>query len=158
MRNKIFGRQLSRGRKSRSALFVSLTRELIIHGEIVTTLAKAKSIQGDVDKLMNKVAAEGVSARRAVLSHLRNDRLAVERVYSAWSSLAQSKRSGFTTLTHLVPRKGDAAKMVKIALTGQATEAKTAETAKVAVKAKAPGKAKPAKSATKRGEPQGVTK
>lgn len=158
MRNKIFGRQLSRGRKSRSALFVSLTRELIIHGEITTTLAKAKSIQGDVDKLMNKVALEGVAARRAVLAQLRNDRIAVERVYSAWSSLAQSKKSGFTTLTHLVPRKGDAAKMVKIALTGQATEAKTADTAQKAVEAKPQKKAKPSKSATKRGEPQGVTK
>lgn len=156
MRNKIFGRQLSRARKSRSALFVSLTRELVIHGEITTTLAKAKSIQGDVDRLMNKVAMDGVAARRAVLAHLRNDRAAVERVYSAWSSLARSKRSGFTTLTHLVPRKGDAAKMVKIALTGQATET-TAQTEQKPVEAKAHKKAKPSKSATKRGEPQGVT-
>ena len=158
MRNKIFGRQLSRGRKSRSALFVSLTRELVIHGEITTTLAKAKAIQGDVDKLMNKVALDSVTARRAVLAHLRNDRATAERAYSAWSLLARSKRSGFTTLTHLVPRKGDAAKMVKIAFTGQATEASTAETDQKSVEAKPQKKAKPSKSATKRGEPQGVSK
>lgn len=49
MNKKVFGRKLSRSRPAREALFAQLTRALILNGKIVTTKAKAKAIQGDVE-------------------------------------------------------------------------------------------------------------
>lgn len=52
MRKRVFGRKLSRTTNQRKALFKSLTNALCLHGRIETTEAKAKSIKGEVEKLI----------------------------------------------------------------------------------------------------------
>lgn len=131
MRNKIFGKQLSRNRKSREALFVSLIKNVVEHGSITTTLTKAKAIQGDLDRLMIDVAKGDLAAKRHAASYLRNDRSAVEKLFSN-TTLAKSRVSGFSSITRLPTRRGDNAEMAKISwvVTPEVKPAKEAKSEK----------------------------
>jgi large subunit ribosomal protein L17 len=113
MRKMVFGRKLSRGRKSREALFRSLIRALVIYGKITTTQAKAKSIIGQVDKLINLAKGKGLEDRRRVLGYLGNDRKITDLIFKIAPKFS-SRQSGYTKMTNLLPRRGDMAKIVNI--------------------------------------------
>jgi len=114
MRKMVFGRKLSRNRRSRTALFRSLTRAMILEGKITTTKAKAKAVVGDLDDLMRLVAEGTINARRAVLAKLGNDKEATDLAFKKYQNLAKSRKSGFTNLAQILPRRGDAAEMMQI--------------------------------------------
>jgi large subunit ribosomal protein L17 len=113
MRKMVFGRKLSRGRKSREALFKSLIKALVEYGKITTTQAKAKSIVGEVDKLINLAKEESIEARRRVLGYLGNDRKITDLIFKIAPKFS-SRQSGYTKMTNLLPRKGDMAEMVSL--------------------------------------------
>ena len=119
MRKKVFGKQLSRGRKSREALFRSLTKALIDSGKIVTTKAKAKAIQRDLDKLIILAKKDSISARRKISAWLGNNRKYVKKVSSEIMPLFKDRKSGFTRIILLPPRRGDNAEMARIEWTEQ---------------------------------------
>ena len=52
MRKKVFGRQFKRDKGERKALFSGLISQLIVKGRIETTEAKAKSVKGQIEKLV----------------------------------------------------------------------------------------------------------
>ena len=54
MKKNVFGRQFSRDKNERQALFKNLISSLILKERIRTTEAKAKSIKRDVDKIITK--------------------------------------------------------------------------------------------------------
>jgi large subunit ribosomal protein L17 len=114
MRKRVFGKQLSRGRKAREALFKSLFEELILHGRIVTTKAKAKAIQGSVDKLVGLGKKNTVAARREAARVLRNKRDLIEILFKKVAPAFKQRQSGFTRMTLLSKRKGDGAQMASI--------------------------------------------
>ena len=109
----VFGRKLSRGRKSREALFKSLIKALVIYGKITTTYAKAKAITAEVDKIVNIAKENSITAKRRVLAKLNNDREIVEKLFLAASKFA-GRKGGYTRITNLPPRRGDMAKMASI--------------------------------------------
>jgi large subunit ribosomal protein L17 len=74
MNKRVFGRKLSRSRPSREALFASLAQSLIINGKIVTTRAKAKAVQGSVEKMVTLAKSGSIASRRKVMSNLDNKR------------------------------------------------------------------------------------
>jgi len=130
MRNKIFGKKLARNRKSREALFVSLVQNVIEHGEMTTTLTKAKAIQAELDMLMLDVAKGSVAGRRHAMSFLRNNRTTVDKLFEL-KDLAKSRVSGFSSITRLPTRRGDNAEMARISwVTVGSTEAPEAKEAK----------------------------
>ena len=112
MRKKVFGRHLSRGRKSRTALFRSLIRALVLDGKITTTRAKAKAVVSQIDKLITTAKKETVSARRQVLAKLGNDRKATDGLFERVVPAASGRKSGYTRIISLPPRRGDRAQMV----------------------------------------------
>lgn len=114
MRKKVFGRKLNRNRRSRTALFRSLMRSMILRGSIKTTKAKAKAVVGDLDELMKLVAAGTISSRRAAFSKLGNDKEATDTLFKRYQALAKDRQSGFTNLVQIPPRRGDAASMMQI--------------------------------------------
>ncbi len=114
MRKKVFGKQLSRNRRSRTALFRALMKSMIVKGSIKTTKAKAQAVVGELDKLINLSRDSSIVARREVLARLGNDKDATELLFTKYQALAKSRNSGFTTWSSLGPRKGDAAPMVSI--------------------------------------------
>lgn len=114
MRKKVFGRKLNRNRRSRTALFRSLSKAMIMHGSIKTTRAKAKALEPELDRLMGLVAEGSLASRRQALSMLANDRKVTDMLFEKYASLAQSRKSGFTTSALLPPRRGDSAEMMQI--------------------------------------------
>lgn len=114
MRKMVFGRQLSRSRKARKSLFRSLARGLVLEGKIQTTRAKAKSVQGFVEKLVNLAKKSSISARRFVLSELGNDKKTTEIIFNKVAPVFSQRKSGYTKIILLNPRPGDKAEMVRI--------------------------------------------
>lgn len=114
MIKRVFGRKLSRGRDARRALFRSLIRALVISGKITTTKAKAKAIQGMIDSLVSKASSKGIFERREVLAELGNDREVTDSIFNKIAPAFAGRKSGFTRLIPLPPRKGDMAEMVRM--------------------------------------------
>lgn len=73
MRHRIFGKQLNRDSEHRTAMLRNLAAGLFEHGEIQTTLPKAKAVQPFVEKIITAAKPGGLHARRKVEKML-NDR------------------------------------------------------------------------------------
>lgn len=114
MRKRVFGKKLGRNRKSRGNLFRSLAREMILHGSIKTTKAKAVAVRPILEHLMCLVRSNTLAARRAALGALGNDRESLRVLFDKYASLANSRNSGFVRLTPLATRRGDNARMVSL--------------------------------------------
>lgn len=138
MRKKVFGKKLGRNRRSRKILFRSLAKSLIMHGKITTTKAKAQALLPEAERLMGLVKKEGLAARRAALAALGNDKKVADRLFG-YKELADSRDSGFVTMTPLAVRRGDAAEMVAIEWTKKgaaSAEAAASQSENISNKAK----------------------
>ncbi len=127
MIKKVFGRKLGRGRAAREALFASLTRAIVLNGKISTTKAKAKAVQGDVEKVVTLARKGTLSARRQALSMLDNSKETVDKLFSQIAESFKNRNSGFTRIINLVPRKGDNTSMARLEWTEQIVEVKKVE-------------------------------
>ena len=123
MKKRVFGRKLSRSRPAREALFAGLARALILNGKIITTRAKAKAIQGEVEVFVSLAKKADLNSRRIVLSALDNARDAANALFQKVGPAFAGKKSGFTRIVPLPNRKGDNAKMVRIEWTEKTMEA-----------------------------------
>ena len=74
MRNRIYGKQLSRTSAHRRAMLRNLAAGLFEHGQIETTRPKAKMVQPFVEKLITLAKRGGLHARRQVEAAV-NDRM-----------------------------------------------------------------------------------
>lgn len=114
MNKKVFGRKLSRSRPAREALFSALSRAMILSGKIVTTHAKAKAIQGEVEKFVTLAKKGDLSSRRRALSRLDNAKDALDALFGSVAPAFAERQSGFTRIISLPRRTGDNAKMVRM--------------------------------------------
>lgn len=113
MKKRVFGRQLSRERDTRRALFRSLIRALVKHGKIKTTKAKAKAIQADIDKLVNLAKKDSISAKRRVFAILGNDKETTKKLLKEVVPSFSDRSGGYTRIVPLPARRGDAAQIVR---------------------------------------------
>ena len=75
MRHRIYGKQLSRDSDHRRAMLRNLAAGLFEHGEIKTTLPKAKAVQPFVEKIIT-IARDGTfRARRRIEARLNDRRI-----------------------------------------------------------------------------------
>ncbi len=129
MRHKVAGKKLNRSTGHRTALRRNLVTELIRHGRISTTRAKAQAIRGQAEKLITMakrglVAAEtepsrGVFARRLAAARL-NDPKVVQKLFDEVAPRFADRPGGYTRMLRLGPRKGDSAEMVVLELVEEA--------------------------------------
>ena len=74
MRHRIHGKQLNRKSEHRKAMFKNLASGLFEHGQIETTMPKAKAVQSFVEKLITTAKkSRGLAGRRQLEARL-NDR------------------------------------------------------------------------------------
>lgn len=114
MRKRVFGKQLSRNRNSRKALFRSLVRAMVLEGSVVTTLAKAKALKPELERIMGIVAKDSLVARKRVIARLGNDKETAEKLFGQYLELAKGRQSGFIRVIAMPLRAGDNAKMARI--------------------------------------------
>ena len=77
MRHQVRGRTLGRKTNHRRAMWRNMTVSLFTHGQITTTLPKAKSLVPFVERLITAAKRGDLHARRQVLSALGGDRLLI---------------------------------------------------------------------------------
>lgn len=114
MKKKVFGRKLSRERSSRELLFVSLVENLVLNNKIVTTKAKAKSIQGMIDGLVVLAKKQTLASKRNILKKLKGKKEISTILWRDVANAFQDRVSGFTRIISLPQRKGDMAEMVRL--------------------------------------------
>lgn len=107
-------RKLGRVRKQRTALLRSLARSMIIRGKIETTEAKAKELRPFLEKLITKSKEDTISARRLVSSRLGSEKEATSKLFTSIAPEYKDRKGGYTRITKVPPRKGDAAKMAVV--------------------------------------------
>jgi large subunit ribosomal protein L17 len=74
MRHRLYGRKFSRDSEHRRAMFKNLAAGLFEHGEITTTLPKAKAVQPLVEKIITLARRGTFQARRQIEAKV-NDRM-----------------------------------------------------------------------------------
>ncbi len=74
MRHRVVGRRLSRTAAHRTAMLRNLAQSLIEHGQVKTTLPKAKELVRFVEPLITLAKKNTLASRRLVIARLR-DRL-----------------------------------------------------------------------------------
>ncbi len=140
MRHRVPGNKLGRPADQRKAVLRSLATELLRYDEITTTLAKAKAVQPEVEKLITKgkkgflkdhtnlyekakggdaeaakQVARAVHLRRQVSAYVY-DREVVARVFDEVAPRYADRKGGYTRILKAGPRRGDNTPMAIIQL------------------------------------------
>jgi large subunit ribosomal protein L17 len=77
MRHRIAGYKLGMDTEQRTALWRNLAIALFTHGQITTTVPKAKGVKPFVEKLITKARKGDLASRRQVIAKLGGDRIVV---------------------------------------------------------------------------------
>ena len=99
----------------RKALMRSLATEIIRHGQIKTTLIRAKAVRSEVDKMITLAKNGSLAARRQASSYLYDKEL-VSELFSAVNDRYGNRNGGYTRIVRTKRRRGDNAEMAIIEL------------------------------------------
>ena len=141
MRHQTKKHTLGKAQDQRKALLRSLATELFVHGEITTTMARAKALKPDAEKIITLAKKGDLHSIRQAARYIYNKEtgkymdLATGEVFEAPQAdkkLASQtvlrklfvvigkqyseKNGGYTRIYHLPPRRGDASEMALIQL------------------------------------------
>jgi len=116
MAHGIDGRKLGRKMGPRLALYKNLTVSILRYERVKTTEAKAKEVQGRVERMITLAKRGDLSARRAVVSEFPNEPLVVTKLFDEIAPKYADRTSGFTRIVKIGQRSGDAADVVQIEL------------------------------------------
>ena len=116
MRHSKAGRTLSRTASHRLAMFRNMTVSLFEHGQITTTLPKAKELRPFVEKLITLAKEGTLHARRRAAAKLVN-KAAVRQLFQDIAPRFADRAGGYTRVLRLATvRLGDAGQMAVIQL------------------------------------------
>jgi large subunit ribosomal protein L17 len=101
----------------------NLATALFEHGRITTTEARARRLRPVAERLITFAKRGDLHARRQVLTVV-SDRTVVHTLFAEIGPGFAERDGGYTRITKLGPRKGDAAPMAVIELVSEPVEAK----------------------------------
>jgi len=107
-------RKFGRTASQRNALLKGLMLSLIAHGRIETTEAKAKELRPEIEKLITKANVGTLASRRLVISRLYNLSAEANKLINEIAPKYKGRAGGYTRITKLPRRGGDASKMAII--------------------------------------------
>jgi len=109
MRHRIKRKKLGRPTEHRLLMLRNLVTDLMEHGKVVTTVARAKELRRLADRVINKAKQEDkVEAIREVITIVTKKDVAYKLVNEIAPKYAD-RNGGYTRLLHYDFRKGDAA-------------------------------------------------
>jgi large subunit ribosomal protein L17 len=100
----------------RRALLRALTTELIRHGRITTTKARAKAVRSEAEKIISLAKEGSLASRRQAIAYLYDKQL-VHALFEAVDDRYGNRSGGYTRILRTVRRRGDSAEMAIIELT-----------------------------------------
>lgn len=115
------GRKFGRERDQRRALMKGLATSLVEHGEIETTLPKAKELSRYIEKVITKAKKGDLANRRAVIAALSTQAAAFKLVDEIAPQLG-GRVSGHVRVTRTRLRIGDGAQMATIGFVDELKE------------------------------------
>lgn len=93
----------------------NLTSQLFEHGRVVTTLAKAKQVRPIAEKLITRAKVDTVANRR-IVNRTITDKGVSHVLFTEIAPMMAERNGGYTRITRIGDRKGDAAPMAVIEL------------------------------------------
>ncbi len=112
--------RLRRSADQRKALLRDLVTDLIINGQIETTLAKAKELRKFADRMVTLGKKNTLASRRQAASFVRFEKdaennYAIQKLFNEIAPKFASRNGGYTRIIKTGFRRGDAAPMAIIA-------------------------------------------
>lgn len=107
MRHKKKLAKLNRPTDQRLALLNTLAKQLIQHGQIVTTQARAKALAPYIETMINKAIKGEVKDLRIINAKLNDRRLVYRLKHEIVPKLTRSSGGGYTKVIKMSPRRGD---------------------------------------------------
>ena len=102
-------RKLGRTSSQWKALLRIQATNLLYHGKIVTTEARAKEVRKTFDKMVTYGKKGTLVSRRLALAFLHNDSKAVDKVFNELAPRYKDRNGGYTRIIKKSERKGDSA-------------------------------------------------
>ena len=126
MRHRNSGVKLNRTSSHRTAMFRNMVTSLFKHGRIKTTDPKAKELRRWADQLITLAQRGDLHARRQAMAIIQ-EKAVVHKLFDDAPIRFATKSGGYTRIVKIGIRKGDAATLTMIELTGEPVEAKPVE-------------------------------
>lgn len=115
MRHQHKGFKLGRTSSHRAATLSAMSTALIKHKRITTTHTKARALRLYVEPIINRAKTDTSHSRRQVFRYLQ-DKEAVTELFTDIASKVGDRPGGYTRITKIGQRAGDAAPMSVIEL------------------------------------------
>ncbi len=142
MRHQCKRHRLGKAADQRKALLRSLATELFVHGEITTTMAKAKALKPYAESIITYAKKGDLAARRQAARYIFDretekyinvetgelfdapqegqklvKQSVLRQLFSVIAKKYTQRNGGYTRIFRLTPRRGDAVEMALIQLT-----------------------------------------
>ena len=117
--------KLGRNSGHRKALLVNMACSLIEHDQIETTVNRAKEVRRLVDRLITYGKKGGEHNRRLAIARIKDNtssdkaqtkKAVITKLFGDLATRFAERNGGYTRITKLGPRRGDAAEMAIIEL------------------------------------------
>ncbi len=141
MRHQTKKHTLGKAQDQRKALLRSLATELFVHGEITTTMARAKALKPYAEKIITLAKKGDLHSIRQAARYIYNketgkyidlasgevfeapqadkklaSQTVLRKLFVVIGKQYSEKKGGYTRIYHLPPRRGDASEMALIQL------------------------------------------
>jgi large subunit ribosomal protein L17 len=113
MRHHNSVRKFGREKGERQALMRSLARNLINHGSIETTLAKAKELRPYMEKLVTKAKANDIASKRLLNSRIHGAK-EIKKLFTDIAPKYTDRKGGYTRIVRIPNRDLDGSAMAII--------------------------------------------
>lgn len=140
MRHQCNRNRLGKAQDQRKALLRALATELFMHGEIKTTISRAKALKPYAESLITLAKKGDLNSRRTALKYIydretgrymnvetkevvaenaeckKMPETVLRKLFAEIGKQYQGRNGGYTRIYNLPPRRGDATKMALIQL------------------------------------------
>jgi large subunit ribosomal protein L17 len=108
-------RKLGRPTASRLAMLRALVTFLLENGKIETTVTRAKEVRSLTEKMITIAKENNLTNKRTVLAFVTKEDV-VNKLFNEIAPKYTDRNGGYTRISKLGPRRGDAAEMAIIEL------------------------------------------
>ncbi len=115
MRHHVSGRRFNRSNGHRKMMVRTLVTDLLKHGYVKTTAAKARTIRPIAEKMVTLGKKGSLHDRRQASAFITEDAV-VRSVFDDLADRYKDRPGGYTRMIKLGPRKGDASEMALVEL------------------------------------------
>ena len=108
-------RKLGRPTAHRMAMLQTMATVAIENGRIETTLTRAKEVAPLVDKMITLAKTNTLASRRQAMAFMTKEDT-VKKLFDEIGPSFEGREGGYTRLTRIGPRRGDAAELAVLEL------------------------------------------